>query len=128
MTFYFEKTVGGTFEEVVSRLTESMKTEGFGIMTDIDVQGALAKKLGVQFRKYKILGACNPQFAYQALQLEDKIGVMLPCNFIIQERSDGSIEVAAVNPLQTMQSVGHPGLRVLAEEAAKRLQRVVESL
>ena len=94
-----------TFEEAVTKVTEEIRKEGFGVLSEIDIHEKLKEKLGVDFRKYKILGACNPAFAYQALQKEDKIGVILPCNVIIQEKSDGTIEVAAVDPVASMQAI-----------------------
>ena len=110
MNYYFSKKVEGTFDEIYDRTLASLKTEGFGVLTEIDVQATLKKKLDVEFRKYKILGACNPPFAYKALQAEDKIGTMLPCNVIIQEAGDGEIEVAAIDPLASMQAVKNESL------------------
>ena len=105
MSYYFNKTVNGTFEEVIDKVTQELKKEGFGILTEIDVTATLKKKLDVDFKKYRILGACNPPFAHKALQAEDKIGTMLPCNVIVQEVEAGVIEVAAVNPMASMQAV-----------------------
>jgi uncharacterized protein (DUF302 family) len=99
MAYYFSKILNVSFEEAISKVTDELKKEGFGILTDIDVKETLKKKLNVDFKKYRILGACNPPFAYQALQEEDKIGTMLPCNVIVQELADGSVEVAAVDPV-----------------------------
>ena len=95
-------------------MTEELKKEGFGILTDIDVKATLEKKLDVEFRKYRILGACNPPFAYKALQAEDKIGTMLPCNVIVQEISDGQVEVTAIDPLASMQAIENPALKEIA--------------
>ncbi|MFO7605649.1 MAG: DUF302 domain-containing protein [Desulfurivibrionaceae bacterium] len=97
MTYYFNKIVNAGFDETIDRVTGELKKEGFGILSDIDVKGALKKKLDVDFRKYRILGACNPPFAYKALQVEDKIGTMLPCNVVVQELDDGRVEVAAMS-------------------------------
>jgi uncharacterized protein (DUF302 family) len=102
MEYYFNKTVNGTFEEVIKKVTKEFKEEGFGILTEIDVKETLKKKLDVNFKKYRILGACNPPYAHKALQAEDKIGTMLPCNVIVQEIEAGVIEVAAVNPMVSM--------------------------
>jgi uncharacterized protein (DUF302 family) len=108
MSYYFSKTIKIAFEEAVIRVTEELKKEGFGVLTEIDVKETLKKKLGVDFRPYKILGACNPPFAYQALQAEDKIGLMLPCNVIVQEISKGVVEVAAIDPTAVMKGIDNP--------------------
>lgn len=105
-----------------------MKKEGFAILTEIDVKEALKKKLNVDFKKYRILGACNPPFAYQALQAEDKIGTMLPCNVIVQEHTEGKVEIAAVDPVASMQAIENPKLRDVAEQVRVKLKRVIESL
>ena len=116
MTYYFSKTKKASFEEAVEKVKDELKKEGFGILTEIDVKETLKNKLDVDFRKYRILGACNPPFAYKALQAEDKIGTMLPCNVIVQEISDGVIEVAAVDPVASMQAVANPKLASVASE------------
>ena len=113
MAYYFTKTVARSFDETLVKLTDELKKEGFGILTEIDVKETLKKKLNVDFRRYKILGACNPPLAYQALQAEDKIGILLPCNVIIQEKGDGQIEVSAVDPMETMKSWGTRNWRPL---------------
>jgi len=105
MSYYFNKVVNMAFDEAIDKVTEELKKEGFGVLTEIDVKKALKKKLDVDFRKYRILGACNPQYAYKALQAEDKIGTMLPCNVIVQETEDGKVEIAAIDPVASMQSV-----------------------
>jgi uncharacterized protein (DUF302 family) len=128
MKYYFSKTIAINFDNAILRVTEALKTEGFGILTEIDVQATLKKKLDVDFRRYKILGACNPPFAYKALQAEDKIGLLLPCNIIIQEISDGNIEVAAINPLETMSIVKNAKLIGIAAEVQRKLRNVIESL
>jgi len=107
---------------------EQLKKEGFGILTEIDVKETLKKKLDVDFKKYKILGACNPHFAYQALQEEDKIGTMLPCNVIVQEAEEGQVEVAAIDPLASMQAVQNPNLQSVAEQVQAKLRAVIASL
>ncbi len=128
MKYYFNKSLEIPFDEAVSRVTEGLKKEGFGILTEIDVKETLKKKLDVDFRKYKILGACNPSFAYQALQEEDKIGTMLPCNVIVQEAEDGKVEVAAIDPLASMQAVQNPELQSLAEQVQAKLRGVIAGL
>jgi len=127
MSYYFSKTIEASFDEAVAGVTEELKREGFGILTDIDVKGALKKKLDVDFRNYRILGACNPPFAYRALQAEDKIGTMLPCNVIVQE-SGGKVEVAAIDPIASMQAVENPALRDVAEQIRAKLKKVIDSL
>ncbi len=128
MKYYFSKILEIGFDEAVSRVTEELKKEGFGILTEIDVKETLKKKLDVDFKKYKILGACNPHFAYQALQEEDKIGTMLPCNVIVQEAEAGKVEVAAIDPMASMQAVQNPKLQSLAEQVQAKLRGVIASL
>ena len=128
MSYYFSKTLNVSFEEAVSKVTEELKKEGFGILTDIDVQATLKKKLDVDFRKYRILGSCNPPFAYQALLKEDKIGTMLPCNVIVQELSEGNVEVAAIDPIASMQAIKNPELQGIAEQVRAKLKKVIDSL
>lgn len=128
MSYYFNKTVNANFDDVIIKVTEELKKEGFGILTEIDVKDTLKKKLDVDFKKYKILGACNPPFAYEALKAEDKIGVMLPCNVVIIEQAPGRVEVAAVDPIASMQAVNNPNLGKVANEVQSKLRRVVESL
>jgi uncharacterized protein (DUF302 family) len=128
MSYYFSKTLGISFEEAIARVTEQLKGEGFGILTEIDVKETLKKKLNVDFRKYRILGACNPPFAHRALQVEDKIGTMLPCNVIVQEISKGQIEVAAIDPIASMQAVENPSLGEVAVEVQRKLKNVINSL
>ena len=125
MSYYFAKTVNLNFDETITRVTEELKKEGFGVLTEIDVRATLKKKLDVEFRNYRILGACNPPFAYQALMAEDKIGTMLPCNVIVQELASGQIEVAAVDPLASMAAVDNPQLAEVGIEVRAKLQRVV---
>jgi uncharacterized protein (DUF302 family) len=128
MNYYFNKTVKGTFEDVIEKVTEALKEEGFGILTEIDIKETLKKKLDVDFKKYKVLGACNPPFAYKALQAEDKIGTMLPCNVIVQEIEEGVIEVAAINPIVSMQAVKNEKLNNIAKEITSMLENVIEKL
>ena len=128
MNYYFNKTVKGTFEEIIDRVTQELKEEGFGILTEIDVTATLKKKLDVDFKKYTILGACNPPYAHKALLAEDKIGTMLPCNVIVQEIEDGVIEVAAVSPMASMQAVENEKLNEIANEITSKLDNVIEKL
>lgn len=128
MSYYFARTIALPFDTVIARVTEELQKEGFGVLTDIDVKGTLKKKLGVDFRNYRILGACNPPFAYQALLAEDKIGAMLPCNVIVQELAPGQVEVAAIDPVASMAAVDNPGLATIGMQVRARLQKVVASL
>jgi len=126
--YYFNKCLDLTFEELKNKVIEELKKEGFGVLTEIDIKAKLKEKLNVDFKKYKILGACNPSLAYQALQVEDKIGVMLPCNIIIQELANGQVEAAAINPNASMQAVGSAKLNEIAGEVSQKLQRVINNL
>ena len=128
MTYYFNRVLACAFPEAVEKVTAALGREGFGVLTEIDVAATLHKKLDVTFRPYKILGACNPALAHQALQAEDKIGVMLPCNVIVQDAGNGRTEVAAINPLVAMDRVQNPKLTQIAEDVATRLERVIASL
>lgn len=128
MSYYFNKTINGTFEDIIEKVTKGLKEEGFGILTDIDITATLKKKLDVDFKKYRILGACNPPYAYKALLAEDKIGTMLPCNVIVQEIEAGIIEVAAVNPIASMQAVKNEKLNEVASEITAMLENVIEKL
>ena len=126
MSYYFTKTTPLGYEQAIARVQEELKKEGFGVITEIDVRETLKKKLNVDFRKYKILGACNPAFAHQALQVESRIGTMLPCNVIVQEREDGQTEVSAINPLESMKAVANPQLEQIGNQIAAKLKGVVE--
>lgn len=128
MSYYFSKKLKMNFEEAILRVTEELKKEGFGILTEIDVNATLKMKLNVDFHKYTILGACNPPFAYRALQAEPKIGTMLPCNVVVEELTDGEIEVAAVDPLASMQSIQNDELQAIAREIQLKLKNVIELL
>jgi uncharacterized protein (DUF302 family) len=128
MTYHFSKTLDLPFGEVVSRVTDALSKEGFGVLTDIDVSATMQAKLGQDFRPYRILGACNPQLAHRALQLEDKIGTMLPCNVIVQEHAGGRVEVSAVDPVASMQAIENPGLADVANEVRAKLKRVIDGL
>ena len=128
MEYFFSKTVNLSYEQAIEKVTEELKKEGFGILTEIDVKETLKKKMGVDFHKYIILGACNPSYAYQALQAEDKIGTMLPCNVIVQEKIEGQVEVTAIDPIASMSAVENPKLKPIAEEVQSRLKKVIQQL
>lgn len=128
MTYNNSKIVNCSYEVAIEKVTEELKKEGFGVLTEIDVKETLKKKLDVDFRKYKILGACNPPLAYKALQAEENIGVMLPCNVIVQEKSGGEVQVSAINPMVAMQSVGNKSLNEVAEQVSSKLQNVLMKL
>lgn len=128
MSYYFSKTISGTLESAKEHVSEALKTEGFGVLTEIDVKATLKKKLDVDFRPYLILGACNPGFAHQALQAEPNIGTMLPCNVILQENHPGKIDISAVDPISSMQAIPNKQLEKVAAEVRAKLQRVIERL
>ena len=127
MSYYYSKIVRAEFDDAVSRIKQALKEEGFGILTEIDVKETLKKKLDVEFRNYRILGACNPPFAYKALQAEDKIGTMLPCNVVVQETADGGVELAAIDPVASMQAIGNPNLREIAEAIGQKLKKIIQN-
>lgn len=128
MTYYFSKTLKMPFDQAVQHVTEALAGKGFGVLTTIDVRATLKKKLDIEFRPYTILGACNPQFAHKALQSEDKIGTMLPCNVVVQEAGAGGVEVSAVDPVASMAAVGNPKLEPIAGEVRNLLKQVVAGL
>ena len=128
MGYYFAKTVSLPFDQAIAKVTDALKARGFGVLTTIDVKETMKKKIDVDFRPYTILGACNPPFAHKALQAEDKIGTMLPCNVIVQEIGPGRVEVAAVDPVASMQAVKNPRLGEIASEVRSLLKEAVESL
>ncbi len=128
MSYYFSRLFSASFDETVSRAIESLKREGFGVLTDIDVQATLKTKLNIDFPPYRILGACHPPYAYEALKKEAKIGTMLPCNVIVREAGGGNVEVAAIDPVASMQAVDNPGLRSVAQTVQQKLKDVVENL
>ncbi len=127
MSYYFSKTVDYNFEQAIDKITEELKKEGFGILTEIDVKETFKKKLDVDFRKYKILGACNPNMAHQAIQHEPRIGAMLPCNVIVQELENGKVEVSAVDPVASMMAVENDKLGEVAKDVRNKLQKVIEN-
>jgi len=128
MEYYFSKTLNVTFDEAVKVTTEALKSEGFGVISEINMHEKLKEKLGVDFKRYKILGACNPPLAYKALQAEEKIGTMLPCNVLVIEQGQNKIEIAAVNPVASMQAITNPALGDVALEVTNKLERVINSL
>ena len=128
VAYYFSKMLDAGFDDAVARTTEALKRQGFGIITEIDVKETLSKKLGVDFRNYKILGACNPALAYEALKAEDKVGTMLPCNVVVQETEDGKVEVAAIDPVASMAAIDNPSLGQLASTVREKLKSVVSAL
>ena len=129
MKYYFAKTLSGiSFEDGITRATDALNAEGFGILTEIDVKATMKKKLDRDFRDYRILGACSPEMAWQALQSESRIGTMLPCNVIVQALDNGDIEVSAVDPVASMQAVDNPGLAAVAAEVRDKLERVIDAL
>ena len=127
-SYFYARELKGSFDDTIETVTEELKKEGFGILTEIDVKETLKKKLDVDFRNYRILGACNPPFAYKALQAEPNVGVMLPCNVIVQEKENGAIEVAAVDPLASMKAIENPELEKIAGEVRDKLKAVVDRL
>jgi uncharacterized protein (DUF302 family) len=128
MEYYFGALLKTDFNTAIIKVTEALKTEGFGIITEIDMKAKLKEKLGVDFKHYKILGACNPAFAYKALQAEEKIGTMLPCNVVVIDKENGTTEVAAVHPMASMMAVKNPALEPLASEVTEMLKRVISLL
>jgi len=128
MTYYIAKTVSKPFDSVVADVIARLKAQGFGVLSDIDVQATLKSKIGEDIPKYRILGACNPRFAYEALKIEDKLGVLLPCNVIVRETSDKRVEVAAVDPVSSMERTGNPALRSTAEEVRSLISKVVSAV
>ena len=129
MSYYFSKVLKGkNFDEAIEQVTIELKKEGFGILTEIDVKETLKNKIDVDFKKYKILGACNPHFAYKALQSEDKLGIFLPCNVVVEEHENGEIEVSAVDPIVSMSAVKNETLGNLASEVQQKLIKVIDSL
>lgn len=128
MKYYFSNTISTTFDNAIKIITDKLKTEGFGVISEIKMHEKLKEKLEVDFKKYTILGACNPSFALKALKLEDKIGTMLPCNFLVIEQEEGKIEVAAINPVASMQSIANPELYDIAHKISQTLRKIVEHI
>ncbi len=128
MSYYFSKILNTDFDSAISRVTDELKKEGFGVLTEIDVKETFKKKLDVDFRKYRILGACNPNFAFEAIKSEDKVGTMLPCNVVVQEHEDGKIEVSAIDPIASMMAIKNDSLGEVASSVSSKLRRVIENL
>ena len=128
MKYYIQTTLAVPFDKAVERVKEALGREGFGVLTEIDMKETLKKKLNVEFRNYRILGACNPPFAWQALQAEERIGLLLPCNIIVQETPDGKVEAAAIDPAAAMETVGNPRLVGIAEQVKAKLTKMIASL
>jgi uncharacterized protein (DUF302 family) len=128
MNYYMATTLATSFDEAIERTEAALKTEGFGVLTRVDVQKTLKTKIDVDFRPYTILGACNPKLAHEALQLEDKVGTMLPCNLVIQQQGDGKIEVAAINPVASMQAIDNQQLKQAAAAVRDKLSKVIDVL
>jgi len=128
MPYYFNKIVDMSFDEAIEKANSELKKEGFGVLTEIDVSAALKKKIDVDFRKYRILGACNPHYAHQALLAEDKIGTMLPCNVIVQETEDGRVEIAAIDPIASMQAIENESLGQIATIIQSKIKHVIDNI
>jgi uncharacterized protein (DUF302 family) len=128
MSYYMAKTSSQPFEAVVAEVIERLRAEGFGVLTDIDVQATLKAKIGAQVPRYRILGACNPHLAHEALQMENKLGVLLPCNVIVRETAEGSVEVASVDPVAAMERTGNARLAATADEVRQRLSRALSAV
>lgn len=128
MSYYFSKTIQGSFEDGVRRTRDALQAEGFGVITEIDVQKTLKAKIDVDFRPYLILGACIPAMAHQALEIEDKVGTMLPCNVVVQAGPDGTVEIAAIDPVASMQAIGNPALIAKAGEVAAKLRSALDRI
>ena len=128
MAYYLSKTLSMSFDAAVTRTAEALKHEGFGIITEIDIQQTLKTKIGVGFPSYRILGACNPALAYEALKLENKVGTMLPCNVVVRDAGDGQTEVAAIDPVATMDAIDNPALKQAAAQIKAKLERMIAQL
>jgi uncharacterized protein (DUF302 family) len=128
MSYYLGRTLSASFDAAITRTIDALKNEGFGILTDIDVRETLKKKIGVDFPSYRILGACNPALAYEALKLENHVGTMLPCNVVVRDAGDGQIEVAAIDPVASMLAIDNPALKIAAQEVRAKLERVLAHL
>jgi uncharacterized protein (DUF302 family) len=128
MEYYFGKILNNSYEEAVKIITEALKSEGFGVISEIKMHEKLKEKVGVDFKRYKILGTCNPPYAYKALQAEDKIGAMMPCNVLVIEQMQNKIEIAAVNPIASMQAITNPSLGEIALEVTNKLKKVIDSI
>ncbi|MBC3538335.1 DUF302 domain-containing protein [Rufibacter sediminis] len=128
MEYHISKTITGSFNEALDKTKAALAKEGFGVISEIDLKGKFKEKLGMDFREYRILGACNPTLAHQAIQQEDKIGVLLPCNVLVQEHEGGQVEVTAINPMETMSAIGNANLETIANEVSQKLRAVIDQL
>ncbi len=128
MSYYFTTTLNEDFDTAIQKITEELRKEGFGILTEIDVKQTFKEKLDIDFKKYRILGACNPKMAYQAISAESKIGTMLPCNVLIQETGDGRVEISAVDPVASMQAVQNNSLGEVATQVQEKLKKVIQNV
>jgi uncharacterized protein (DUF302 family) len=128
MEYFFSKIVPANFADAIDLTKKALATEGFGVISEIDMQGKLKEKLGVDYKKYTILGACNPSFAYKSLQLEEKIGTMLPCNVVVIDREDGTTEVAAIHPVASMMAIRNNDLQSIAKEVTEKLQKAINAI
>jgi uncharacterized protein (DUF302 family) len=128
MSYYFSKTISAEFDETIAKVTDALKLMGFGIVSDIDMQSKFKDKLNVDYKRYRILGACNPSFAFKAIQAEEKIGTMLPCNVVVSELNENMTEVTAIDPIASMMAINNPALTPLATEISEKLKKLVESL
>lgn len=128
MNYFFSKHLTGTFEDAIPRVTNALQKEGFGIISQIDLKEKFKEKLGVDFRNYRILGACNPAMAFKAVQEEPNIGIMLPCNVLVQEHTNGQVEVVAINPLQSIGAIQNDSLKQIAGDISSKLKQVIDQL
>ena len=128
MAYYNSKVIASSFDDAIVKVTEALKKEGFGVLTEIDVKATFKKKLDVDFRNYKILGACNPPNAYKAISAEENMGVLLPCNVVVQEKEEGKIQISAVNPFESMKVIGNNSIEEIAGDISSKLLRVLENL
>ena len=128
MSYYFSTVIDADFDEAIARTRAALQEEGFGVVSEIDIQKTLRDKIGADFRRYTILGACNPVLAHEALRLEDKVGAMLPCNVVVQAKGEGSTEIAAIDPVASMQAIDNPALKDAAAEVRERLRAVIGQL
>lgn len=128
MEYHISKKITGSFNEALDKTKAALAKEGFGVISEIDLKGKFKEKLDLDFREYRILGACNPTLAHQAIQQEDKIGVLLPCNVLVQEHEGGQVEVTAINPMETMSAIGNANLETIANEVSQKLRAVIDQL
>ncbi len=128
MNYYYARKIDGSFEDIIGKIKNGLKEEGFGVLSDVNVKELFKSKLDINFRQYRILGACNPVFSHKALLAEERVGTMLPCNIIVQETADGLIEVSAVDPVASMLAIDNDPLKVIAAQIGEKLVKVVDTL